>query len=503
MRRAGFLLPLCAALACTIPPAVAEQHSAAPEPEPTAEAPKPKAPAAARTAHHYQGSIEVPGQGELAYFVELTPRDDAEGYTGSIDIPDQGAQGMELEEIAWSEDAIGFTLAAGVPAKWTVKPGAGGELECMFSQGPVTVPCAIEEIDAATYAKVREPARPQTPEPPFPYEARDVEYDNGDVQLAGTLTVPEGAGPHPAVVLISGSGPQDRDETIVGHKPFWVWADHLSRHGIAVLRCDDRGVGDSSGTVKDSTADDSAGDALAAIRFLAAQPGIDKKRIGLMGHSEGGIIAPLAASKSKQVAFIVLLSAPGLRGRDIITEQAADIARAAGASDADIARAQQQRETLFEMVEAGGPEDELREKIEAFLTKDLREMAGDGQIDDATIQEAARAEAARSATRWFRDFLDRDPAAALRKVKVPVLAVWGAKDLQVDAAKNAAVVENALEKARDRDVTMKTLPGLDHLLQKSATGLPGEYATIPQTVDPAVLDLVTTWIRGHTGLGTG
>jgi pimeloyl-ACP methyl ester carboxylesterase len=233
---------------------------------------------------------------------------------------------------------------------------------------------------------------------------------------------------------------------------------------------------------------------------LSEQPDIDKKRIGLMGHSEGGVIAPLAAAKSKKVAYVVLLAAPGLVGKDVIAAQAAAIARAAGAGGEDVAAAQKQREQLWKMIKAEKDPDKLRADIEAFLIEDLRRMAGDADVDDGSIEQAARFEAERSASRWFRDFLFRDPAKPLRKVKVPVLAVTGSKDLQVDAEANLPAIEKTLRKAGNKDVTTKALPGLNHLLQQAETGLPGEYASIEQTVDPGALGLVTSWIRAHTGL---
>jgi pimeloyl-ACP methyl ester carboxylesterase len=293
------------------------------------------------------------------------------------------------------------------------------------------------------------------------------------VTLAGTLTTPRGPGRFPAVVLISGSGAQDRDSTIAGHKPFLLLADTLARRGIAVLRLDDRGVGGSTGTVAAATSEDFAGDAVAAVAFLTTRASIDAARIGLLGHSEGGLVAPMAATRSKAVAFLVLLAGPGLTGEAIMVEQAALIARAMGATDGQIAANRSLQEQGFAIVKAEADPAVRRERLRAVI--------GDAQ-------------AAMASTPWFRFFLTYDPAMALRQVRIPTLALNGEKDLQVPAKMNLAAIDAALRAGGNTQFTTRVLPDLNHLFQTAKTGLPNEYAEIEETMAPVVLETIVDWI---------
>jgi pimeloyl-ACP methyl ester carboxylesterase len=339
--------------------------------------------------------------------------------------------------------------------------------------------------------------RPQEPKRPFPYTAEEVIYpvnDGSGVKIAGTLTIPQGPGPFPAVLLISGSGPQDRDGALYGHQPLLVIADHLSRHGIAVLRADDRGVGGSTGNVDEATTADFARDALAGVRFLASHPRIARDRIGLLGHSEGGVVAPLAASQSPGVAFLVLLAGTGVPGAEIVRRQGELIARANGVPEEAIQRSQEALRRTFEVLRAV-PDRAARTASLRPLGKDLlvtlsedqiKTLGGLGAAGDAVIKGIN--------TPWFRYFIDYDPRPALRKVKVPVLALNGTLDLQVPPDPNLPEIAKALKQAGNRDVTVRLLPGLNHLFQPATTGSPAEYGVIETTIDPQVLGLVTDWI---------
>lgn len=340
--------------------------------------------------------------------------------------------------------------------------------------------------------------RPQEPKRPFPYTAEEVSYASGEIKLAGTLTIPQGSGqgsgPFPAVLLITGSGPQDRDDASYGHQPFLVIADHLSRRGIAVLRVDDRGTGGSTGNVDEATTADFARDALAGVRFLKSHPRIAKDRIGLLGHSEGGIVAPLAASQSPDVAFVVLLAGTGVPGAEIVRRQSELIARAKGAPEEAIQRSQEALQRTFEVLRVV-PDRAARTASLRPLGKDLlvtlsedqiRTLGGIGAAGDAVVKGIN--------TPWFRYFIDYDPRPALRKVKVPVLALNGTLDLQVPPDPNLPEIAKALKQARNQDVTVRRLPGLNHLFQPATTGSPAEYGVIETTIDPQVLDLVTSWI---------
>ncbi|MBP7146372.1 MAG: alpha/beta hydrolase, partial [Acidobacteria bacterium] len=342
------------------------------------------------------------------------------------------------------------------------------------------------------------PAAPAPPAPPPPYVEEDVQFENGAVKLAGTLTLPKGSGPFPAVVLLTGSGPQNRDEELFGFQPFRVLTDQLTRKGIAVLRYDDRGVGGSSGNTLESTSEDFAGDALAAVALLKARPAIAGQKIGLLGHSEGGIVAPLAAVRSRDVAYIVLLSGTGVTGEAVMLDQAERIARAEGRTPEQIARNTRLQKRIFAAVRSGEGWEELEGAIRAEALDGIESLpaAERGAIADPGeyAGNAAKAQLQFAKSRWFRFFLDYDPATALAKVKVPVLALFGERDLQVATDLNRPAIAGALARAGNKDVTVKVIPGANHLYQAAKTGSVGEYATLPKEFVPGLTDLIADWI---------
>jgi hypothetical protein len=315
------------------------------------------------------------------------------------------------------------------------------------------------------------------PRPPFPYRAEDVSFANpvGGHKLAGTLTTPPGAGPVPAVVLVSGSGPQDRDESLMGHKPFLVLADHLTRRGVAVLRYDDRGVGKSGGRFDGATSADFATDAAAAVAFLRGRPGIDPKRVGICGHSEGGLIGPtVAAADRLTVGFLVLLAGPGLPGFEVIQTQARDILKADGKSDKEV--------------------DALLALNRLSLGALMKPWVNPRPVLAAVAGGLANPSADRWRPKppgdpWVRHFLAYDPRPTLALVRCPVLALIGGKDLQVAAKPNLEAIKSACPWADCRE-----LPGLNHLFQPATTGSPAEYGKIETTFDPAALDAISAWV---------
>jgi len=312
--------------------------------------------------------------------------------------------------------------------------------------------------------------------------------------LAGTLTLPQGEGPFPAVVLISGSGQQDRDETIYNHKPFKVIADHLTRNGIAVLRYDDRGTGGSKGKTNNATSLTNADDAEAAVNYLMQRPEINSKKIGLAGHSEGGLIAPIVASRNADIAFIVSLAGPGVKGYDVILRQTADIMRASGSSETEINETLTANSQLFKMAIAEPDQRKFAKSAMEWYSKDL---------DSKGLSQEERREKMAAFTQglvsvnnpWMRYFLETDPAQFWSQVRCPVLALNGEKDLQVSQEMNLPAIKAAMRSGGNRKVKTVMLPGLNHLFQNSETGAPGEYARIEETFSPAALDLITIWIR--------
>jgi pimeloyl-ACP methyl ester carboxylesterase len=410
--------------------------------------------------------------------------------------PDQGANNIPISMIELKGDALTFE-SKGIGAKYSgkkTKEGTG--FDGQFTQGGLKLPLVLKKTDKVSVAP-----RPQTPKPPFPYRSEEVTYENkaGGVKLAGTLTLPPGRGPFPAVIMITGSGAQDRDETIFAHRPFFVIADSLTRRGIAVLRVDDRGVGGSTGSGSDSTSEDFAGDALAGVAFLKGRNDIDPARIGLAGHSEGGIIAPMAASRSKDVAFIVLMAGTGLPGIDILKAQAELISRVEGASEAELKYSRDAQQRAIDIFLREKDEKVARTKLVAAMKEILAALPeaekkalaeSGGEVSEAMIDQFNNA--------WFRSFLAFDPRPTLQKVRCPVLAINGEKDLQVPSKENLAEIEKALKAGGNRDVKTVEFAGVNHLFQPCKTGSPSEYAKIETTIAPEVLKAIGDWIVEHT-----
>jgi len=434
---------------------------------------------ASPVAGAWEGAIDT-GAVRLRIGVAITAQPDGK-LSAMMDSPDQGAYGLPLSDVTFADGVLKFVLQRANGAFEGRLNAAGTEIAGTWTQGGA-LPLVLKKVEKLTRLN-----RPQEPKPPFPYRSEPVAIVNaaGRVVLDGTLTVPEGKGPFPAVVLITGSGPQNRDEEIFGHKPFLVLADHLTRRGIAVLRYDDRGVGKSTGSFASATSEDFAGDAWTAWQTLSARPEIDPKRLGLLGHSEGGLIAPMLAASHGEIAFVVMLAGTGVTGEQVMLAQAAAIMKASGAPAETIAANTDLQKQVFAI---------LRE--ETSMARIVERL---GAIP-AGSKEASAALVKQSASPWLRFFATYDPAPALAKVRCPVLAIAGERDLQVLSAQNLPAIGAALAQGGNQNHTVLELPGLNHLFQSARTGLPTEYAQIEETMASAALDTITTWIRERTGL---
>jgi fermentation-respiration switch protein FrsA (DUF1100 family) len=417
----------------------------------------------------------------VVFHIAATP----DGLTATLDSPDQGANGIATSSVTRDGSSlkieiqkIGGTFEGKIAAD---SASAGpSSIEGTFTQLGSAHPLVLKRLKDSAELELK---RPQNPVKPYPYHDEDVSYDNKlqNVTLAATLTVPQGKGPFPAVVLITGSGPQDRDETLLGHKPFLVLSDYLTRHGIAVLRADDRGTAKSTGDFKTATTADFATDTEAGIAYLKTRAEVDPHKIGLIGHSEGGVIAPMIAARNKDVAFIVMMAGTGVPGDEIIAAQSEAIAVAGGKDPAEAAKDATKERELLKLVET--------EKDETALEKELKEkMAGD--VPEAQIGPEIK----QLTSPWFRYFLIYDPAIALRKVTCPVLAINGSLDKQVLPSQNLPPIRKALAESGNPHVEIDELPGLNHLFQTAKTGSPMEYAQIEETISPVALDKMSTWI---------
>jgi pimeloyl-ACP methyl ester carboxylesterase len=333
--------------------------------------------------------------------------------------------------------------------------------------------------------EAKPPSPNEEPKPPFPYKTEDVSYPNPNapgVQLAGTFTTPNKDSPVPAVLLIPGAGPQDRDESMAGHKPFLVLADYLTRQNVAVLRTDDRGVGNSTGSLQEATTKDLASDAEAGFRYLMSRPEVDHKRIGLIGHGEGAIAAAMVAAGNPQVAFLVLLSGTAVPGDKVLLAQTTRAETAAGVPDEQIDADSRIGAGLYKMLQQGRSDLEMHHALDNV------------PAEYQQFVQPWRKQLGRLETPWLRFFISYDPKTALENVKCPVLALFGEKDMTIDPDQNASAMKSAFSHGHNRTTKVKILPGLNYLFQKANTGLPAEYATIPQTMSPPVPEMISNWI---------
>ena len=370
-----------------------------------------------------------------------------------------------------------------------------GKITGAFTREGRTFPLILDRVDVAE-APAR---RPQDPEEPFPYLAEHATYPNpiGGHTLAGTFTRPASGGPFPVVILISGSGPQNRDGAALGHSPFLVLADHLTRRGIAVLRYDDRGVGGSTGDFGTATSQDFASDALAAVAYLKGRDDVDPGRIGLAGHSEGGVIAPMVAVESPDVSYIVLMAAPGVLGETLAYAQTELIARAGGVSEEAIAEIQETNRAVFEVLKSESDLERAREAIAAVFQASGTEVRGQDGITAPSIVEQLITSLASDT--WLRYFLTYEPAEMIEQVTVPVLAIHGEKDLQVPYEENLREIEAALQRGGNTRYEIHAFPDLNHLFQHSETGHPNEYQAIEETWSVEVMEVIAGWILRAVG----
>ncbi len=436
----------------------------------------------------WHGLLEIPGS-PLRLVLNIEKSDS--GYTSTLDSPDQGAKDIPVNTTTFADGKLDIAATA-LGLTYTAEL-IENRLKGTFAQGGLILPL---EMSREAIAKPTR-NRPQEPKEPFPYYSEAVSFENpeADIVLAGTLTLPKETGKYPVVVLISGSGPQDRNEELAGHKPFLVISDYLTRSGIGVLRFDDRGVGESTGDFKKATSPDFASDVQSAVAFLKTRKDIDKNNIGLIGHSEGGVIAPMVAEKTDDVSFIVLMAGTGIPGDELLALQGKLIEKAAGKSEIEVVRSAAVRKKMIDMTVASKDIPTLREGLTNYLKEEAQNPDSQSLIPDgADVDQLIQSQVDFMATPWMVYFLRHDPAKVLEHVNCPVLAINGDKDLQVPAEENLSAIGDALKKAGNEKVTLKGLPGLNHLFQESETGSPSEYGSIEQTFSPVALKVMSDWI---------
>jgi len=414
---------------------------------------------------NWTGAITLAGK-TLNFKVRLS------GNAGTWESVEQFAT-IPVKSVQVAGSAV--TIGLGVAAFEGKLDSASENIEGTFKQGTGAVALTLKRFRGEFTAR----KRPQDPVPPFPYASEDITIASaGNIQLGGTFTMPKTGGSFPAVMLISGSGAQDRDEALLGHRPFLVLSDYLTRAGFAVLRLDDRGIGGSGGVFAKTGYADKVADALAAVRFLKVRKEVDPARIGVIGHSEGGSIGPMAAVESREIAFVVMLAGMGVNGLELLKQQGIDSTRAAGGTEQQVAlQVEMQAKLLTIFREAKTPED-AREQT--------RKLLGAGPMAEGQIQMMEGAS--------MRDLVAFDPVLTLRKLSVPVLAMNGSLDVQVSAKQNLPAIAAALAASSSKDWQVTELPGLNHLFQSAKTGGLAEYSTIEETISPVALRTLNAWL---------
>ena len=440
----------------------------------------------------WHGVLKVQGtQLRLVFNVTKTET----GISSTMDSPDQGAKGIPMTTTSFENSILKITLAS-AKIEYEGTLGQDNVIVGTFKQGGQSFPMNLSKEKIEKERLIR----PQEPIKPYTYYSEDISFENkkAGISLAGTLTLPSKEGVFPVVILISGSGPQNRDEELLGHKPFLVLSDFLTKSGIAVLRYDDRGTALSKGDFKTATSADFATDVESAIAYLKTRKEINTKNIGLIGHSEGGLIAPMVASKSKDVAFIVLLAGTGIQGDRLLLLQQKLIGKASGISDDDLQKSELTNRKVFDIVNKSSNLEKLNLDLTNYIKQTLNHNPNAGKPAGMSDDEFVNLQVKQIANPWMQYFIKYNPAPTLEMVKCPVLAINGEKDLQVPPKENLEAIKSALSKGGNKKVTTKVLPNLNHLFQECKTGSPDEYATIEQTFSPTALSEILKWLQMQT-----
>lgn len=432
----------------------------------------------------WHGKLSLPtGSLTIVFHISQTEQD---VYVTTLDSPDQGANGIKTQTTSFNDSTLIIQIPV-IHASYKGKLNSDNTINGTFTQG-MPLPLNLKKGEASR------PKRPQEPQPPFPYRSEEVTVRNerDEINLAGTLTLPEKGTKFPAVVMVTGSGAQNRDEEIMGHKPFFVIADYLTRNGIAVLRCDDRGTAASQGTHATATNEDFATDTEAMVNYLRSRKEINAKKIGIIGHSAGGIIAFIVAQKDPSIAFVVSLAGAGVRGDSLMLKQVELISKSQGMPDAVWQGMKPSIRNRYAILQQT---DKTPEELQKELYADVTKTMSPEQLKDLNTIQQLSAQISSMTSPWYLHFMKYDPAQDLKKLKCPVLALNGEKDIQVDAAMNLAAIQERITGNGNKNVTVKAYPNLNHLFQTCEKGTLAEYGQLEETINPEVLKDIIEWIR--------
>lgn len=433
-------------------------------------------------AGSWNGKLVLPNGTSLTLVFHITQTN--QGYASTFDSPDQGVKGVPTGATTFNNNTLSISIPS-IMASYKGEWKENGRMEGTFTQG-IHLPLNLIK------GEVVKPKRPQEPHEPFPYHTEEVQFRNkqAGITLAGTLTLPQQQKNFPVVILVTGSGPQDRNEELFGHKPFWVIADYLTRKGIAVLRFDDRGVGKSEGDFKSSDGDDFEADAAAAFEYLKSRKGINSKKIGFLGHSEGGSIAFTQAARNKEVAFIIALAAPGVKGDSLMLRQAELIGKSQGATDVSWEIQKPILRNRYALLTKNRSNELLKQELYEDVTRTIPAES----LKDEHIKQQIEDGINTMTSPWYLHFMRHDPTDDLQKIHCPVLALNGERDVQVDAEMNLTAIESNITKNGNKQVTIKKYPNLNHLFQYCKNGTLSEYGQLEETIYPEVLQDIANWI---------
>ena len=432
----------------------------------------------------WHGKLSIP-TGSLTIVFHISQTEQG-AYVTTLDSPDQGANGIKTQTTSFNDSTLIIQIPV-IHASYKGKLNSDNTINGTFTQG-MPLPLNLKKGEASR------PKRPQEPQPPFPYRSEEVTVRNerDGINLAGTLTLPEKGTKFPAVVMVTGSGAQNRDEEIMGHKPFFVIADYLTRNGIAVLRCDDRGTAASQGTHATATNEDFATDTEAMVNYLRSRKEINAKKIGIIGHSAGGIIAFIVAKKDPSIAFVVSLAGAGVRGDSLMLKQVELISKSQGMPDAVWQGMKPSIRNRYAILQQT---DKTPEELQKELYADVTKTMSPEQLKDLNTIQQLSAQISSMTSPWYLHFMRYDPGQDLKKLKCPVLALNGKKDIQVDAAMNLAAIQERITGNGNKNVTVKAYPNLNHLFQTCEKGTLTEYGQLEETINPEVLKDIIEWIR--------
>ncbi len=439
----------------------------------------------------WEGILDVGNSMKLRVIVHILKGEDGK-LSALLDSPDQGAKGIKAENVVFENGKLNFQIPQIGGSYDGIADEYLSRIDGTWKQAGASFPLTLKVAE-----KVEEIKRPQEPQRPFPYNEEEVTFINKEagITLAGTFTYPKEGTGFPAVILVSGSGPQNRDEEVFGHRPFLIWSDYLTRKGIAVLRYDDRGIGKSTGAFSGATTADFVTDAISAVKYLKTRKEIEPGKIGIAGHSEGGIIAPIAANKCKDVSFIILGAGTAVPGDEILLLQIKTISKLAGESEENIKRDYDLNKMTFEILKSCNDSMEAAQKINILYQEYYSSLPDSEKSKPGNTITAIEQKKKSFSSNWMKYFIKYDPRTELEKLQVPVLALFAEKDIQVPPSQNKDEMEKALQKSENINYKVVVLPGLNHVFQECETGAIDEYAKIEQTTSPKMLELMTDWIK--------